>query len=51
MRWLMLCLLVSLTALLAAAAGMARHVWVHRTRLRRQAVSRFDATQETDREP
>lgn len=51
MRWLMLCLLVSLTALLAAAAMIARHVRVHHARLRRKAVSRFDTTQETDREP
>lgn len=31
MRWLMIALLVSLGALLFAAAGMARHVWLHRT--------------------
>lgn len=30
MRWLMIALLVSLGALLIAAAGMARHVWLHR---------------------
>jgi len=48
MRWLMLSLLVSLTALLAAAAMMARHVRVHHARLRRQAASRLDSTQETD---
>ncbi len=30
MRWLMIALLVSLGALLFAAAGMARHVWLHR---------------------
>lgn len=51
MRWLMLCLLVSLAALLVAAAAMARHVWVHHARLRRQQPSRFDSTQETDLEP
>ena len=30
MRWLMIALLVSLGALLIAAAGLARHVWLHR---------------------
>jgi len=28
MRWLMIVLLVSLVALLIAAAGLARHIWV-----------------------
>jgi hypothetical protein len=52
MRWLMLCLLVSLAALLAAAAAMVHHVRLHHTRLRSQAASRFDGTtQETDLEP
>jgi len=48
MRWLMVCLLASLTALLTAAAAMARHVWIHHTRMRHQPASRFDTTQETD---
>ncbi len=30
MRWLMIALLVSLGALLFAAAGVARHIWLHR---------------------
>ncbi len=30
MRWLMIALLVSLGALLFAAAGVARHIWRHR---------------------
>jgi hypothetical protein len=33
MRWLMIGLLVSLGALLLAAAGVARHIWIHRSRL------------------
>lgn len=33
MRWLMIGLLVSLGALLLAAAGMARHIRLHRTKL------------------
>jgi len=28
MRWLMICLLVSLVGLLLAAAGVARHIWL-----------------------
>lgn len=35
MRWLMIGLLVSLAALLFAAAGAARHIFVQRGRLRR----------------
>jgi hypothetical protein len=34
MRWLMIALLVSLGALLLAAAGLARHVWLQRAQLR-----------------
>lgn len=30
MRWLIIALLVSLVALLIAAAGMARHIWLQR---------------------
>jgi hypothetical protein len=34
MRWLMIGLLVSLGALLLAAAGVARHIWIRRSKLR-----------------
>jgi len=34
MRWLMTLLLVSLVALLVAAAGVARHVWMQHKKLR-----------------
>ncbi|MGD0938912.1 MAG: hypothetical protein ABR905_04300 [Terracidiphilus sp.] len=34
MRWLLIALLVSLAALLIAAAGMTLHIWVQRARLR-----------------
>lgn len=34
MRWLMIALLVSLGALLLAAAGVARHIWLRRAKLR-----------------
>ncbi len=33
MRWLMICLLVSLGAMLLAAAGVARHIWLQRSKL------------------
>jgi hypothetical protein len=33
MRWLMIALLVSVVALLLAAAGVARHIWLQRSRL------------------
>jgi hypothetical protein len=36
MRWLIIALLVSLGALLLAAAGMARHIRVHRMKLPRK---------------
>jgi len=34
MRWLMIVLLASLAALLLAAAGVARHIWMQRSQLR-----------------
>jgi len=34
MRWLLIALLVSLAALLMAAAGMTIHIWVQRARFR-----------------
>jgi uncharacterized iron-regulated membrane protein len=34
MRWLLIALLVSLAALLIAAAGMTLHIWVQRARFR-----------------
>lgn len=38
MRWLLIALLVSLGALLLAAAGVVRHVLVHRRRLKEGQV-------------
>jgi Flp pilus assembly protein TadB len=35
MRWLMIVLLVSLAGLLAAALGVARHIWLQRSQERR----------------
>jgi hypothetical protein len=33
MHWLVIALIVSVAGLLVAAAGMARHIWLHRDRL------------------
>jgi hypothetical protein len=33
MRWLMIAFLVSMGALLLAVAGVARHIWLQRSRL------------------
>jgi hypothetical protein len=38
MRWLMIALLVSLGALLLAAAGVARHIWLQRSQLSSKPV-------------
>jgi len=34
MRWLMIAFLASIVALLLAVAGVARHIWLRRSRLR-----------------
>ena len=51
MRWLMIALLASLAALLLAAAGMARHIWLRRSRLERHGQSSGESAQETEIEP
>jgi hypothetical protein len=48
MRWLMTGLLVSLGALLLAAAGVAHHIWLQRGKQRREMLEALDAAQETD---
>jgi len=58
MRWLLIALLVSLAALLIAAAGMTFHIWVQRARLRSKPSasagklpdSRSGTTEENDGE-
>jgi len=54
MRWLLIVLLVSLAALLIAAAGMTLHIWVQRARLRSRppkgAGPAPDPAEETDQE-
>jgi hypothetical protein len=58
MRWMMIALLVSVVALLLAAAGVARHIWLHRSQIRGSPGSRpasdaaggavFDPVEEAD---
>jgi hypothetical protein len=48
MRWLMIGLLVSLGALLFAAAGVARHIWLQRRKDRREMLAALEAAQGTD---
>jgi hypothetical protein len=60
MLWLMIALLVSLVALLSAAAGVARHIWLQRHRLRGKSGAgpvpgpssskAFDPVEEIDQE-
>ena len=55
MRWLILCLLVSLAALLFAVAGMAIHILLKRREIRRKSRQItgqvIDPVDETDLEP
>jgi hypothetical protein len=51
MRWLMIGLFVSLGALLSAALGVARHIWLHHHATpQREAWLARDRTPETDLE-
>lgn len=50
MRLLMIGLLVSLGALLFAAGGVARHVWLQRRKHRREMQAALEAARETDLE-
>jgi hypothetical protein len=50
MRWLMVCLLASLAALLTAAAAMMRHVWVQHAKLKAEPSSHLEPVHETDHE-
>ena len=60
MRWMMIVFLVSIAALLLAAAGVARHIWLQRARLRSNpnagvtprpaTIPAFDPVEETDQE-
>jgi hypothetical protein len=50
MRWLFIVLLVSLAALLSAAAGVALHVWRQRSRQRSEPAAAFEPAEEPDLE-
>ena len=50
MRWMLIVFLVSFAALLFAAAGVARHIWLQRARSRRKPQLIFEPTEETDLE-
>jgi hypothetical protein len=50
MRWLMIVLLVSLGALLFAAAGVARHIWLQRTKPRDERSAALEPAGESDLE-
>ncbi len=51
MRWLILVLLVSLGALLLAAAGVARYIWLRRGKPRKESSMAIDPAEEADLEP
>ncbi len=48
MHWLMDVLLVSLGALLFAAVGVARHIWLLRGKLRRAPSVAIEPAEESD---
>jgi uncharacterized membrane protein len=50
MRWLLIVFLVSLGALLFAAAGVARHIWLQRTKPRDGMSAALEASEEPDLE-
>jgi len=50
MRWLIVCLLASLVALLTAAAAMARHIRVQHAKLKEEPSSHIEAVHEADHE-
>jgi hypothetical protein len=51
MFWLMIVLLASLVALLLAAAGVARHIWVQRAQLSPGASVSASPAQEPNLDP
>ncbi len=50
MRWLLIAFLVSLGALLLAAAGVARHIWRHRAQARHNRAVLLDPAAEVGEE-
>jgi uncharacterized membrane protein len=51
MRWLLIALLVSLAALLIAAAGGARYIWLQRTRLSAKPAPDANSASRTPEQP
>jgi len=53
MLWLLIGLFASLAALLFAAAGLARHIWLQRRRTKLETQAALDAVHEAEleREP
>lgn len=51
MRWLMIVFLVSLGALLFAAAGVAYHIWLQRAKSRSEPSVAIEPAEESDLEP
>jgi uncharacterized protein YneF (UPF0154 family) len=51
MRWMMIALLVSLAALLMAAAGLVCHIRLHRARLRSKPPAEAEQTLDSTRKP
>jgi hypothetical protein len=50
MRWLLIVLLVSLVALLFAAAGLAHHIWQQRNRQGSKSSAAIEPAEESDLE-
>jgi uncharacterized membrane protein len=50
MRWLLIVFLVSLGALLVAAAGAARHIWRHRAKPGNRPPAAIEPVEEPDLE-
>jgi hypothetical protein len=50
MRWLLMVLLVSLAALLIAAAGLAHHIWRQRTRHGAELPAAFEPAEDPGRD-
>jgi hypothetical protein len=54
MRWLFIALVISVSGLLLAGAGVARHVWLHRKRLKEGVIQSdvvvVSASEESDLE-
>jgi len=50
MRWLLIVFVISLAALLIAAAGAARHIWLQRAKPRGELPAVIEPREESDLE-